>query len=101
VLDFATLTQIINASRLVNFTTPPTQETDPLVFDGDFIAPFLFPLPGNNPYQDKFTIRADFFNLFNRVNFGKPVNAISSSLFGQSTDAFRPRIIQFVGRFDF
>ncbi|MBA3241553.1 MAG: carboxypeptidase regulatory-like domain-containing protein, partial [Acidobacteria bacterium] len=54
VLDFAKLTQIINASRLVNFTTPPTQETDPLVFDGDFIAPVLFPLPGNNPYQDKF-----------------------------------------------
>lgn len=49
----------------------------------------------------KFTIRADFFNLFNRVNFGKPVNTIVSSNFGQSTDAFRSRVIQFVGRFDF
>jgi hypothetical protein len=49
----------------------------------------------------KFTVRADFFNAFNNVNFGKPVNTISSANFGQSTDAFRARVIQFVGRFDF
>jgi hypothetical protein len=49
----------------------------------------------------RFTIRADFFNLFNTVNFGLPGNVIESSLFGQSTTAGAPRIIQFAGRIDF
>lgn len=49
----------------------------------------------------RFTIRADFFNLFNRVNFGQPVNTINSSNFGQSTTAGAGRIVQFVGRFEF
>lgn len=49
----------------------------------------------------RFTIRADFFNIFNHVNFGLPNNDINSALFGQSTTAGAPRIIQFVGRFDF
>jgi len=49
----------------------------------------------------RFTIRADFFNIFNTVNFGLPNNGITSSLFGQSTTAGAPRIIQFAGRFDF
>jgi hypothetical protein len=49
----------------------------------------------------RFTIRADFFNIFNQVNFGLPGNDINSALFGQSTTAGAPRIIQFAGRFDF
>jgi hypothetical protein len=49
----------------------------------------------------KFTVRADFFNIFNTVNFGQPGNDINSGLFGQSTTAGAARIIQFVGRFDF
>lgn len=49
----------------------------------------------------RFTIRADFFNIFNTVNFKTPNNDINSGLFGQSIEAFDPRIIQFVGRFDF
>ena len=65
----------------------------------DFTVSKRFPFGGEGKY--KFTIRADFFNLFNRVNFGKPVNTIVSANFGQSIDTFRPRIIQFVGRFDF
>ncbi|MEK6334219.1 MAG: TonB-dependent receptor [Acidobacteriota bacterium] len=52
----------------------------------------------------KLTIRADFFNVFNRVNLDKP-NAtninINSATFGQATTAGAGRIIQFVGRFDF
>jgi hypothetical protein len=52
----------------------------------------------------KLTIRADFFNLFNRVNLDKP-NAtninINSATFGQATTAGAGRIIQFVGRFEF
>jgi hypothetical protein len=47
------------------------------------------------------TLRADFFNLFNRVNFGQPVNTINSADFGQSTTAAAGRIVQFVGRFEF
>ncbi len=49
----------------------------------------------------RFTLRADFFNIFNTVNFGLPGNDINSSLFGQSTTAGAPRIIQFAGRIDF
>jgi hypothetical protein len=49
----------------------------------------------------KFKVQADFFNLFNTVNFGQPVNIITSNNFGQSTGTFAPRIVQFAGRFDF
>jgi hypothetical protein len=49
----------------------------------------------------RFTIRADFFNIFNTVNFGLPGNTINSGLFGVSTTAGAPRLIQFAGRFDF
>lgn len=63
----------------------------------DFSVIKRFPITENV----RFTIRADFFNLFNTVNFGLPGNDINSSLFGQSTTAGAPRIIQFAGRFDF
>jgi hypothetical protein len=49
----------------------------------------------------RFTLRADFFNIFNTVNFGLPNNGITSSLFGQSTTAGDPRIMQFAARIDF
>ncbi|HKR59580.1 MAG TPA: TonB-dependent receptor, partial [Pyrinomonadaceae bacterium] len=49
----------------------------------------------------RFTLRADFFNIFNRVNFKQPVNTINSANFGQSTEAAAGRIVQFVGRFEF
>jgi len=52
----------------------------------------------------RLVLRADFYNLFNRVNFDKP-NAtninINSATFGQATTAFSPRIVQVVGRFEF
>jgi hypothetical protein len=65
----------------------------------DFTLSKRFPFGSEGRYR--FTIRADFFNLFNRVNFGKPVNTIASANFGQSIDSFRGRVVQFVGRFDF
>ncbi|HYE15478.1 MAG TPA: TonB-dependent receptor [Pyrinomonadaceae bacterium] len=65
----------------------------------DFSLIKRFPFGEDGRY--KFTVRMDAFNLFNKVNFGKPVNTIASANFGQSTDAFRARVIQFVGRFDF
>lgn len=54
----------------------------------------------------KISLRADFFNAFNRVNFSLPVSDVNSQFFGQAFstrggDAGRPRIIQFVGRFEF
>jgi hypothetical protein len=64
----------------------------------DFSAIKRFNL-GSERY--KLTFRADFFNLFNTVNFGQPVNTINSANFGQSTAAFAGRRIQFAGRFDF
>jgi outer membrane receptor protein involved in Fe transport len=58
-------------------------------------------IPFGTDGRYKFTIRADAFNLFNNVNFAKPVNTINSTNFGQSIDAYPARRIQFVGRFDF
>jgi hypothetical protein len=63
----------------------------------DFSVIKRFPITENT----RFTIRADFFNIFNTVNFGLPNNDINSALFGQSTTAGAPRIVQFAGRFDF
>ncbi|HET9477749.1 MAG TPA: hypothetical protein VFO72_00295 [Pyrinomonadaceae bacterium] len=63
----------------------------------DFSLIKRFPITENT----RFTVRADFFNIFNTVNFGLPANDINSALFGQSTNAGAARIIQFAGRFDF
>jgi hypothetical protein len=50
----------------------------------------------------RFTVRADFFNLFNRANFGVPDGAINNSTFGRSTfTVSTPRVIQFAGRIEF
>ncbi|MDA2935384.1 hypothetical protein MYX82_13760, partial [Acidobacteria bacterium AH-259-D05] len=46
-------------------------------------------------------IRAEFFNLFNRVNLFLPQVDLDSSLFGQSVAAFDPRQIQFALKFIF
>jgi hypothetical protein len=39
--------------------------------------------------------RAEFFNLFNNVNFRNPTTNVSSAQFGQITQAGDPRILQF------
>jgi Carboxypeptidase regulatory-like domain/TonB-dependent Receptor Plug Domain len=49
----------------------------------------------------RFTVRADFFNLFNVVNLNTPISNVLDPDFGISTSAGAARIIQFVGRFDF
>ncbi|HKE59180.1 MAG TPA: TonB-dependent receptor [Pyrinomonadaceae bacterium] len=52
--------------------------------------------------QFKLRLQADFFNLFNRVNFGSPVNTINSLNFGHSTTIRgTARVIQFALRLDF
>jgi hypothetical protein len=45
--------------------------------------------------------RAEFFNLFNRVNLDRPVGDISSSNFGRSTRAFGARNVQFGLKLEF
>src|SRR5262249_21712935 len=40
-------------------------------------------------------IRAEFFNIFNTVNFNAPNNNVSSAQFGRITSALDPRILQF------
>ena len=64
----------------------------------------------------KFEFRAEFFNLFNHTNFANPGiinngngtfaggaggNDPNSSLFGQITSTYDPRIIQLAGRLSF
>lgn len=45
--------------------------------------------------------RAEFFNLFNNVNFSGPNNNLSSSSFGQITSAGSPRILQLALKLNF
>lgn len=45
--------------------------------------------------------RAEFFNLFNNVNFGLPDNRVSDGTFGQITSASSPRILQFALKLSF
>jgi hypothetical protein len=39
--------------------------------------------------------RAEFFNIFNNVNFNAPTSNVSSAQFGRITSALDPRILQF------
>jgi len=46
--------------------------------------------------------RAEFFNLFNNVNFANPVNVVSSGNFGQiASTTTGPRVIQFALKYTF
>lgn len=63
----------------------------------DFSIIKRFPISENM----RFTIRADFFNIFNTVNLNTPVSDVVDPSFGLSTKAGDARIIQFAGRFDF
>jgi hypothetical protein len=52
----------------------------------------------NNRLAERLTLqlRAEFFNIFNNVNFNNPGNVVSSaSSFGRITSAGSPRILQF------
>jgi hypothetical protein len=73
-------------------------------FVGPGFRQFDFSVIKRIPINEKFKFRvqADFFNLFNQVNFAQPVNTINSLNFGQSTfTQGLPRIMQFAARFDF
>jgi hypothetical protein len=72
-------------------------------FRGPAYSNFDFSLIKRIPITERvrFTVRADFFNLFNNVNLGIPVSDVTAGNFGLSTSAAPARIIQFAGRLDF
>jgi len=49
----------------------------------------------------RFEFRANFFNLLNNTNLKGMVGDITSSSFGQATDAFGGRTIEMQARFSF
>lgn len=51
--------------------------------------------------KTRLQLRAEAFNVTNSTRFGSPTFAVASTNFGKLTSAFSPRIIQFVGRFEF
>ncbi len=66
----------------------------------DFAAVKNFPFGTDGKY--KFTFRAEFFNIFNRVQFDRPGETFGNSNFGQVTSQYnQPRLIQFALRFGF
>jgi hypothetical protein len=50
----------------------------------------------NFPFRERYRIqaRAEFFNTFNRANFGNPSSSVSAGAFGSITSAGDPRIGQ-------
>jgi hypothetical protein len=70
----------------------------PVFFNWDASLQKKFRIKENVSFQ----FRAEAFNMLNRTNFfiGNTIN-INSANFGRITDAFDPRIMQFVGRFEF
>jgi hypothetical protein len=73
-------------------------------FRGPSFNEFNLSILKHIPITEKVALRfqADFFNLFNRVNFNIPDNAINDQTFGRSLSIVgNPRIIQFAARLDF
>jgi len=87
------------------FTYGDESRTDPLLrADGisnfDFSAFKNFALASEDKARLQF--RAEFFNLFNRVQFGFPGQALGSSNFGVVTNQQNlPRLVQFALRLEF
>jgi outer membrane receptor protein involved in Fe transport len=72
-------------------------------FRGPKFSKFDFSLIKRFPINEtmRFTLRADFFNLFNNVNLSVPITDVTDPGYGLSTAAGAARIVQFAGRFDF
>jgi len=79
----------------------PTPGTDGTLGRNTFRGPGLanvdFSLFKEFKFSERFGMqfRAEFFNLFNRVNLYPPTSNLSSGLFGLATSAADPRVIQF------
>jgi hypothetical protein len=65
----------------------------------DFSTFKSFPMPWSEAHKLEF--RAEFFNLFNRANFGNPNTTRINALFGRITTAGDPRIVQLGLRYAF
>ncbi len=64
-------------------------------FNSDYgvLRKFALPVLGDN---SNLQFRAEFFNIYNQVNFTLPISTLSSSAFGRYTgNATSPRVIQF------
>lgn len=59
------------------------------------------PIPWFSPEGASLQIRAEIFNLINRVNLGRPVGDLSSGQFGRSVTQFQARTTQFGIRISF
>jgi hypothetical protein len=70
----------------------------PKQINTDFSVLKVFPVKENHQVE----FRAEFFNLFNNVNFANPINIVSSGNFGQIVATTTgPRVIQFALKYTF
>ena len=69
----------------------PADRAGPGLFNTDFAAMKNFKIGEDANVQ----FRAEFFNVFNNVNFGMPGNTVGTGSYGQLTYAGSPRILQF------
>jgi hypothetical protein len=67
----------------------------------DFSAGKSFHIPWSVKEGATFRIRAELYNLFNRVNFSNFDTNLADGTFGKSTAVFNPRTAQFSGRIEF
>ena len=94
-------------SNLLGDFPVPTPGTDGTLgrntFRGPGSANVDFSLFKEVKFSERFGVqfRAEFFNLFNRVNLFPPDSNLASGLFGLSTSAADPRVIQFGLRFNY
>jgi hypothetical protein len=71
---------------------------------GDGIKNFDFSLQKSTPIHESanFEFRAEFFNIFNRVQFAPPIPSVGASNFGQVTyQVNKPRQVQLSARVNF
>ncbi|HBY61028.1 MAG TPA: TonB-dependent receptor [Solibacterales bacterium] len=70
------------------------------LYQVDFTMSKSFALPFINE-TSRLAFRAEFFNFFNRTNFGAPVVDLTSANFGRVTSTFDPRLIQLALKLNF
>ncbi len=85
-------TSLFTANPIGTYGNSPKNALQgPDLFNQDFAAIKNF----NLIEAMKLQFRAEFFNVFNNVNFSKPGSSVNSASFGQITSAASPRILQF------
>jgi len=97
----------INSPRFnVNAFTWPSQTTPivaalgnaaPNLMVNNGLTDFDFSLHKDTAFKERYSVqfRAEFFNGFNHTNPGTPNTSLTSSLFGRTTSAGSPRLVQF------